>query len=159
MFRLIGWYFHSRITCLKNTLAQKIRCQSSQPRWSAHRDPSFGHAILTIESPSVAHLKWYRNVDGVATLSDSTTYERLESCANIRRLQLNSPISKSIVLEGDSLTSLPNVLVALGFITLVLSFCVMGITCMYHKMQKNSRDTITFGRLDETSSLDTNSAL
>ena len=39
-------------------------CQSSQPLWSAHRDPSFGHAILELMSDRVATVKWYRNIDG-----------------------------------------------------------------------------------------------
>ncbi len=33
-------------------------CQSSQPKWSAHRDPSFGHGILTFLSSTKAELQW-----------------------------------------------------------------------------------------------------
>ena len=34
-------------------------CQSSQPIWSAHRDPSFGHAILEMLSDKSMKLSWW----------------------------------------------------------------------------------------------------
>ena len=34
-------------------------CQSSQPDWSALRDPSFGHAIIEVLSDSEMTLSWY----------------------------------------------------------------------------------------------------
>jgi hypothetical protein len=36
-------------------------CQSSQPEWSALRDPSFGHAIIEVMSDDELALSWYRN--------------------------------------------------------------------------------------------------
>ena len=56
-------------------------CQTSQPVWSAYRDPSFGFAGLTFTSDTTATYNWYRNVDqtpGASTLvvADTATYTR-----------------------------------------------------------------------------------
>ena len=56
-------------------------CQTSQPVWSAYRDPSFGFAGLTFQSDTTATYNWYRNVDqtpGASTLTavDTATYTR-----------------------------------------------------------------------------------
>ena len=56
-------------------------CQTSQPVWSAYRDPSFGFAGLTFLSDTTAQYNWYRNVDqtpGATTLvpADTATYTR-----------------------------------------------------------------------------------
>ena len=71
-------------------------CQSSQPQWSAYRDPSFGFAGLTFLSDTQATLKWYRNADQNSNVTqnnptsasftlyaaDSVTYTRFTgSCA------------------------------------------------------------------------------
>ena len=37
----------------KNGTSDLFFCQSSQPKWSAHRDPSFGHGVMDIMSPEV----------------------------------------------------------------------------------------------------------
>ncbi|KAL6758152.1 Metallo-dependent phosphatase-like protein [Haematococcus lacustris] len=55
-------------------------CQSSQPKWSAYRDPSFGHAILNILGPNTAELAWYRNIDSSGQPADTARLERLSSC-------------------------------------------------------------------------------
>ncbi|KAL6756984.1 hypothetical protein V8C86DRAFT_2636239 [Haematococcus lacustris] len=55
-------------------------CQSSQPNWSAYRDPSFGHAILNILGPNTAELAWYRNIDSSGQPADTARLERLSSC-------------------------------------------------------------------------------
>lgn len=52
-------------------------CQSSQPDWSAHRDPSFGHAVLELQSDTRAVLKWYRNIDGQAEVGAAGHGEHL----------------------------------------------------------------------------------
>ncbi|PNH09476.1 Purple acid phosphatase 15 [Tetrabaena socialis] len=57
-------------------------CQSSQPVWSAYRDPSFGHAILELLSHSTAHFKWYKNMEGSAMVMDDVVLERLDACPN-----------------------------------------------------------------------------
>lgn len=51
-------------------------CPSSQPAWSAHRDPSFGFSFVTLVSDSVANFKWYRTIDGGAAAADVVTYTR-----------------------------------------------------------------------------------
>ena len=55
-------------------------CQSSQPTWSAYRDPSFGFASLTFNSSMQATLTWYRNVDQASGQAlrgaDKVTYTR-----------------------------------------------------------------------------------
>ena len=38
-------------------------CQSSQPEWSAFREPAFGFAALTLLSDDAANFTWFRNVD------------------------------------------------------------------------------------------------
>ncbi|GFR53263.1 hypothetical protein Agub_g16045 [Astrephomene gubernaculifera] len=57
-------------------------CQSSQPVWSAYRDPSFGHAILDLLSPSTARFRWFKNLEGNAVARDDVVLERLDSCTN-----------------------------------------------------------------------------
>ncbi|KXZ43141.1 hypothetical protein GPECTOR_100g13 [Gonium pectorale] len=52
-------------------------CQSSQPAWSAFRDPSFGHAVLELQSDTVARFQWFKNV-----AQDDVVLERLGSCPN-----------------------------------------------------------------------------
>lgn len=57
-------------------------CQSSQPVWSAYRDPSFGFGSLSFASDSSATFSWFRNTDqtpGAAAApvaADSATYTR-----------------------------------------------------------------------------------
>ncbi|GFH10112.1 purple acid phosphatase [Haematococcus lacustris] len=60
-------------------------CQSSQPVWSAHRDPSFGHAMLNILNSYRAELSWYRNIDSNMQPADRVLLERLDSCTNSDR--------------------------------------------------------------------------
>ncbi|GAX77671.1 hypothetical protein CEUSTIGMA_g5114.t1 [Chlamydomonas eustigma] len=56
-------------------------CQSSQPLWSAHRDPSFGHGILDVISDREISLAWYRNVDGEAVVADRAVIKRKRGLA------------------------------------------------------------------------------
>eukprot|EP00955_Chlamydomonas_euryale_P069431 360458-Chlamydomonas_euryale.AAC.9 len=56
-------------------------CQSSQPDWSAHRDPR------------------YRNIDGGEVFADEVVVERLTSCPN----QLSAPPPSKYALIGNNL--------------------------------------------------------
>ena len=57
-------------------------CQSSQPSWSAYRDPSFGFAGLVFNSDTSATWSWYRSVDQTSTAAslsaavDTVSYTR-----------------------------------------------------------------------------------
>ncbi|OVA08699.1 Phosphoesterase domain [Macleaya cordata] len=42
-----------------------------QPKYSAYREASFGHAIFDIKNRTHAYYSWHRNQDGVATAADS----------------------------------------------------------------------------------------
>ncbi|KAI5673165.1 hypothetical protein M9H77_13529 [Catharanthus roseus] len=42
-----------------------------QPKYSAYREASFGHAILDIKNRTHAHYGWHRNQDGLAVEADS----------------------------------------------------------------------------------------
>ena len=55
-------------------------CQTSQPVWSAYRDPSFGFATLTFESQDVITLRWFNNIDPAGEASDTVTILRKNSC-------------------------------------------------------------------------------
>ena len=46
-------------------------CQSSQPLWSAHRDPSFGHGILKLLS---AEFSWYVCILGIYCMKSMHNY-------------------------------------------------------------------------------------
>ncbi|GAX82085.1 hypothetical protein CEUSTIGMA_g9513.t1 [Chlamydomonas eustigma] len=63
-------------------------CQNSQPTWSAHRDPSFGHGILEMLSDTELTMTWNRNVDGVSTMADSVTLSRVSGCDAKRKSML-----------------------------------------------------------------------
>ncbi|EFJ42112.1 hypothetical protein VOLCADRAFT_77270 [Volvox carteri f. nagariensis] len=62
-------------------------CQSSQPLWSAWRDPSFGHAILDLISDTTARFRWYKNLVGLKVAVDDVVLERKDACVNRRRRQ------------------------------------------------------------------------
>lgn len=36
-------------------------CPTSQPEWSAFRDPAFGHGVLTLLNETVARWEWHSN--------------------------------------------------------------------------------------------------
>ena len=59
-------------------------CQSSQPKWSAYRNPSFGLAIMEIESAEVLTMSWYPNQDGGDKAVDTVRIERLSGCKSRR---------------------------------------------------------------------------
>lgn len=45
-----------------------------QPKYSAFREASFGHAIFDITNRTHAHYSWHRNQDGVAFEADSVWF-------------------------------------------------------------------------------------
>jgi Icc-related predicted phosphoesterase len=58
-------------------------CPTSQPIWSAYREPSFGHGTLDVVNTTHAHWQWHRNQDGFDVVSDSYWVVRNpEMCPN-----------------------------------------------------------------------------
>lgn len=58
-------------------------CFSSQPTYSAYREPSYGHAIITIHNANRATWEWNRNQDGIPVITDSFTLVRdTKQCPN-----------------------------------------------------------------------------
>ncbi|GLI71506.1 hypothetical protein VaNZ11_016727 [Volvox africanus] len=72
------------VMCLNNTNPLLGFCQSSQPDWSALRDPSFGHAILDLLSNTTARFRWFKNLVGTKVAVDDVVLERQASCQNRR---------------------------------------------------------------------------
>lgn len=46
------------------------RMTEPQPKYSAFREASFGHAIFSIKNRTHAHYGWHRNQDGYAVEGD-----------------------------------------------------------------------------------------
>ncbi|KAK9841681.1 hypothetical protein WJX74_010029 [Apatococcus lobatus] len=59
-------------------------CPTSQPAWSAFREPAFGHGTLTFYNSSVALWQWNRNWDNATEYLDTTYIIRERSCPNNR---------------------------------------------------------------------------
>lgn len=59
-----------------------------QPKFSAYREPTFGHGMLTIHNATQATWEWYRNKDDVTEVGDHVTYERSLSCNSASTLQV-----------------------------------------------------------------------
>lgn len=57
-------------------------CPVKQPDWSAFREPSFGHGMLTFHNASDASFTWHRNQDGAAVVSDTVHIQRNLDCHN-----------------------------------------------------------------------------
>ena len=51
-----------------------------KPKWSAFREPSFGHGMFVVHNASIATWEWHRNVDGKKQVADSVVLERLDNC-------------------------------------------------------------------------------
>jgi hypothetical protein len=51
-----------------------------QPKWSAMREASYGHATLDFESATAATFRWHRNQDGAAVTADEVRLERATAC-------------------------------------------------------------------------------
>ena len=56
-------------------------CPTSQPAWSAYRDPSYGTATLKLLSANQAQFSWYRVLDGGVMAADSVLYTRTSPMA------------------------------------------------------------------------------
>eukprot|EP00891_Asterochloris_glomerata_P008275 jgi/Astpho2/8275/Aster-01358 len=67
-------------------------CPTSQPAWSAFRQPAFGHGILTFENSTHALWQWNRNVDALPVELDSIYIIRDTTCANKNNGALNAAI-------------------------------------------------------------------
>jgi len=61
-------------------------CPDRQPSWSAFREPSFGHGILTLHSATKAVWQWHRNQDGAAVVSHEMHIQRDTGCSNQRKV-------------------------------------------------------------------------
>ncbi|XP_024972364.1 purple acid phosphatase-like [Cynara cardunculus var. scolymus] len=48
-----------------------------QPKYSAYREPSFGHGIFDIKNRTHAYFGWHRNQDGYAVEADSLWFQNL----------------------------------------------------------------------------------
>ncbi|KAL0044152.1 hypothetical protein WJX82_001035 [Trebouxia sp. C0006] len=57
-------------------------CASSQPSWSAFREPAYGHGILTFENSTHAYWQWNRNLDNENIEMDTVYVIRQLSCSN-----------------------------------------------------------------------------
>ena len=54
---------------------------TTQPAWSAYREPSFGHGRLTFNSATSAEWQWVRNGAEGGVVSDSVSITRNPACA------------------------------------------------------------------------------
>ncbi|KAL4432463.1 hypothetical protein ABPG77_001762 [Micractinium sp. CCAP 211/92] len=69
------------------TLQDGQFCPTSQPAWSAYREPSFGHGILTIQNATHALWEWHKNQVDDSQVSDSVMLTRgsdSEACTKAR---------------------------------------------------------------------------
>lgn len=51
-----------------------LRMKQPQPRYSAYREASFGHAIFGIKNRTHAYFGWHRNEDEYAVEADSLLF-------------------------------------------------------------------------------------
>ncbi|GAB4821362.1 hypothetical protein N2152v2_008408 [Parachlorella kessleri] len=80
------WFIPTPTETPTLTLQNGQFCPTSQPDWSAYREPSFGHGILTIMNATHASWEWHRNQDAVDVVKDSATIirDRDSQCASSR---------------------------------------------------------------------------
>lgn len=60
-------------------------CLDKQPEWSAYREPSFGHGVLTVFNATHAQWQWHRNQDEELHVADSVVFVRGQSGCNAKR--------------------------------------------------------------------------
>lgn len=69
-------------------------CPQSQPKWSAFREPSFGHGILTVHNATYMEWAWNRNQDPVPVVTDSIAFVQpplmLQRCGPAREAVLKA---------------------------------------------------------------------
>lgn len=51
-----------------------------QPKWSAYREPSYGHGILDLVNSTHAVFSWHRNQDGAEEVADEAVLVRNKEC-------------------------------------------------------------------------------
>lgn len=68
-------------------------CAPSQPAWSAFREPTYGHGILTFMNSTTALWQWNRNIDNEAVIGDSVYIVRQMTCANKMSFAASAPPS------------------------------------------------------------------
>ena len=119
-------------------------CQSSQPVWSAHRDPSFGFAGLTFVNDTYATYSWYRNIDQSSTgtglvSADTAVFIRNTATASpppppptppppmppSPLPPAGAPVAASITLNGVTYAQFQSPTVQAGFISVLAT--QMGI--------------------------------
>jgi hypothetical protein len=92
-------------------------CQTSQPEWSAYRDPSFGFGSLTFLNASAAVFTWYRNQDqspgSPLVGADHAIYTRATSCASAPPPPPSPPPKKrgrrAAVIAGSTVAGLAGI--------------------------------------------------
>lgn len=65
-----------------------------QPKWSAIRDPSYGHGVLEVFNTTHAHYTWYRNQDHKKEIADEIWLIRDPTCVDKNRLKFTSSLEK-----------------------------------------------------------------
>lgn len=60
-------------------------CPTSQPAYSAFREPSFGHGLLLVRDGGTADWSWQRNQEGEARVADRVTLLRGGGCPQAAR--------------------------------------------------------------------------
>lgn len=68
-------------------------CAPSQPAWSAFREPTYGHGIMTFMNSTTALWQWNRNIDNEAVIGDSVYIVRQMTCANKLSFAASAPAS------------------------------------------------------------------
>ena len=66
-------------------------CASSQPAWSAFREPTYGHGVLTFMNSTTALWQWNRNIDSEAVIGDSVYIIRQMTCQNKMSYTASAP--------------------------------------------------------------------
>ncbi|KAK4351926.1 hypothetical protein RND71_027444 [Anisodus tanguticus] len=67
---VLYWAENSDVKSSAEGFVVNYKMTQPQPRYSAHREASFGHGILDIKNRSHAHFGWHRNHDGFAVETD-----------------------------------------------------------------------------------------
>ena len=65
-------------------------CATSQPAWSAFREPAYGHGILTFANSTHALWQWNRNIDNENVNMDAVYVIRQLSCSNKARFAVGA---------------------------------------------------------------------
>lgn len=71
-------------------------CASSQPAWSAFREPTYGHGTLTFMNETTAFWRWNRNLDNEAVVGDSVYIIREMTCQNKASYAASAPATANV---------------------------------------------------------------